>query len=57
MLRSLRSFGFHKSPKTREKNGKKNVTYRTEKNGVPNPELKARQFETNIYTETVLLQM
>ena len=45
-----RSFGSHKSPKTREKNGKErkrteqsffrteeNVMYRTEKNGVLNP--------------------
>ena len=47
MFRSLRSFGSHKSPKTREKKRKRtersffrtenNVTYRTEKNRVPNP--------------------
>ena len=47
MLRSLRSFGSHKSPKTRKKNGKercilkrtgKNGMFSTEQNAVPSPD-------------------
>ena len=61
-LRSLRSFGSHKSPKTQKKNGKernvpfkertrkeKNGMYRTEKNAVPNPGMKRKRGKSKEY--------